>query len=129
MRLLIRYFFKTIRIILGPFILLLHALTLPKGMQRSEEEQRRVDLETKALTLYQFKTCPFCLIVKRKIRRLSLKIETRDAQFDQEARKELREQGGMVKVPCLKITDAHGQTTWMYESSIINQYLEQRFAG
>lgn len=129
MRLLIRYFFKTIRIILGPFILLLYVLTLPKGIVRPEEQQRQIDLETKALTLYQFKTCPFCLSVKRMIRRLSLNIEMRDAQFDQQARQELREQGGKVMVPCLKIMDAQGQITWMYESTLINQYLEQRFAG
>jgi len=128
MRLLIRYFFKTIRIILGPFILLLYVLTLPKGIVRPEEQQRQIDLETKALTLYQFKTCPFCLSVKRMIRRLSLNIEMRDAQFDQQARQELREQGGKVMVPCLKVTDAQGQSTWMYESTLINQYLEQRFA-
>ena len=128
MRLLIKYFFKTIRIILGPIILLLHVITLPKGVKRSEEQQRQVDLETKELTLYQFKTCPFCLIVKRMIHRLSLNIEMRDAQFDQLARQELREQGGKVMVPCLKVIDAQGQTTWLYESSLINQYLEQRFA-
>lgn len=128
MRLLIRYFFKIVRIPLTPIVLLLHLIRLPKGVERPEEEQRKIDLEAKKLTLYQFKTCPFCLRVQRMIRRLSLKIETRDAQFDLQARQTLREQGGKVKVPCLKIVDAEGQTTWMYDSIRINQYLEQRFA-
>jgi len=127
MKLLIKYFFKIIRIFLTPIVLLLHLIRLPKGVVRSEEQQRQVDLEAKELTLYQFKTCPFCLKVQRMIRRLSLNIEMRDAQFDPQARQALHEQGGKVMVPCLKITDAQGQTTWLYESIRINQYLEQRF--
>jgi hypothetical protein len=36
--------------------------------------------------------------------------------------------GGAIKVPCLKISDAQGNTQWMYESSIINAYLHEQFA-
>jgi len=102
---------------------------MPRGVKRPEDEQKKFDSETQNITLYQFKTCPFCIKVKRMIKRLSLNIETRDAQFDQQAREELLEQGGKVVVPCLKITDEKsGETTWMYESSMINDYLQQRFA-
>jgi len=128
MRLFFKYFFKTIRIILGPVILFGNFITMPKGVKRPEEQQKIIDSETKNLTLYQFKTCPFCIKVKRMMSRLSLNIETLDAQHDQKVREELLTHGGKIAVPCLKITDEHGETLWMYESSIINQYLEQRFA-
>ena len=129
MRLFFKYFFKTIRIILGPVVLFISFITMPKGVQRPEEEQKKVDTAAKNLTLYQFKTCPFCLKVKRMMRRLSLNIETLDAQHDSEVREELLNQGGKIAVPCLKITDEMGNAQWMYESSDINQYLEKRFAG
>ena len=37
--------------------------------------------------------------------------------------------GGQNQVPCLKITDDKGETTWLYESSAIIQYLQNRFAA
>ena len=128
MRLFFKYFFKTIRIILGPIVLFVNFITMPKGVKRPEEEQKKIDSDAKSLTLYQFKTCPFCIKVKRMMRRLSLNIETLDAQHDSEVREELLQQGGKIAVPCLKITDEQGETTWMYESSEINEYLEERFA-
>lgn len=127
MRLVIRYFFKTVRFIVTPFVLLAHHTRLPKPMERSAEQQREVDRQTRLLALYHFNTCPFCLKVRRKMHELALNIELRDAQHDQQARRELLEQGGKVMVPCLRITDAQGNVSWMYESSDINQYLQQRF--
>ncbi len=128
MKLFFKYFFKTIRIILGPVVLFVNFITMPKGLERPENQQKQVDAEVKSLTLYQFKTCPFCIKVKRMMKRLSLNIEMLDAQYDTQVREELLSQGGRVSVPCLKITNQQGETTWMYESSEINQYLEQRFA-
>lgn len=101
---------------------------MPKGVKRPDEQQKKIDSEVKNLTLYQFKTCPFCIKVKRMMSRLSLNVETVDAQHDNDVRNELLSQGGKISVPCLKITDQQGETTWMYESTDINQYLEQRFA-
>ena len=128
MRLFFKYFFKTVRIILGPIVLFVHIITLPKAVQRPEEQQKSVDADAKQLTLYHFKTCPFCLKVKRLMHRLALNIETLDAQYNLDVREELIEKGGKLAVPCLKITDQDGNTQWMYESSDINQYLEKRFA-
>ncbi len=128
MRLFFKYFFKTIRIILGPIVLFVNLVTMPKGIKRPAEQQQQVDEEAKNLTLYQFKTCPFCIKVKRMIKRLSLNIEMLDAQYDSRVREELLSQGGKISVPCLKITNEQGETIWMYESSEINQYLKQRFA-
>ncbi|MFA4912707.1 MAG: glutathione S-transferase N-terminal domain-containing protein, partial [Burkholderiaceae bacterium] len=45
-----------------------------------------------------------------------------------QARAELQQGGGKVKVPCLRIDEA-GQTRWMYESDDIIAFLERRFAS
>ena len=127
MRIVIRYFFRLVRLILMPFMIIGEKLTTPKGVDRSEEEQSKVNEQCKSLALYQFKTCPFCIKVRKTIARLSLPIETRDAQHDKTHRADLEQGGGKVKVPCLRISEDDGSTTWMYESDDINQYLEKRF--
>ena len=124
-----KYFFKTIRLIIGPIILFVDKVTTPRGIKRPQEEQEKIDEEISNLVLYQFNTCPFCIKVKRNNKRLSLKIETRDAQHNPVYRKELLQGGGEVKVPCLRIVDEKGNDNWMYESEEIMQYLQDRFAA
>ena len=125
MKLFFRYFFKTVRIVLGPFLLAWEKLTTSKGIVRSPEAQARVDALTRNLTLYQYKTCPFCMKVRRELARLSLRVDRRDAQHDDASRRELEQQGGQIKVPCLRITDADGRHTWLYESGAIIRYLSE----
>ncbi|MBT42345.1 MAG: glutaredoxin [Idiomarina sp.] len=127
MRILIRYFFRLVRLILTPFMLIGEKLSTPKGVERSSEQQAKVEEECQQLALYQFKTCPFCIKVRKHMAGLSLPIETRDAQNDNAYRQELAQEGGRVKVPCLKITQDDGSVEWMYESSDINAYLTRRF--
>jgi glutaredoxin len=127
MKWLIRLFFKTVRAVIGPIMLLGDRLTRPRAIERREDAQQKVDRQTASLVLYQFKTCPFCIKVRRTIHRLSLNIETRDAQHNVYHRAELLEGGGKIKVPCLKITDEQGHVTWMYESQAIIDYLYTRF--
>lgn len=129
MRWLIRSFFKTLRVVIGPFLLLNEKISAPKGLVRSPEAQAAVDAACRQLALYQFKTCPFCIKVRQQLRRLSLNIELRDAQFDEANRAELEQGGGKVMVPCLKITGADGQVEWLYESDRINAWLQERFPG
>jgi len=129
MKLAVKVFFRTIRILLIPFMLLWEFVTTPKGLVRVAGTQKEVDRQSKNLVLYQFKTCPFCIKVRREINRLSLPIELRDAQKNQQHRTELLQGGGQIKVPCLQIRDEHGKVQWMYESTEINQYLHQRFAS
>ncbi|MDH5602047.1 MAG: glutathione S-transferase N-terminal domain-containing protein [Gammaproteobacteria bacterium] len=124
-----KIFFKTIRLIVGPIVLLVDKLTTPRGIKRPAEEQQKVDQEAKNFILYQFKTCPFCIKVKRNNKRLSLNIETRDAQHNPVHRDELLQGGGQVKVPCLRIIDNNGNDQWMYESDEIMKYLTDRFAA
>ncbi|VAW78424.1 Glutaredoxin [hydrothermal vent metagenome] len=127
MRIFIRMFFRLVRAIIGPFLLLWEWISTPKGMQRPDAEQQRVDEITRNLVLYQFRTCPFCIKTRQALRRLSLNIELRDAQHDPHDRQALLEGGGKIKVPCLKMTGDEGQVTWLYESDQIITWLNQRF--
>ena len=119
---------KALREGLGRLIVFINFVTRPRPMQRSEEEQARVNEEASSLTLYQFYACPFCVRTRRAIHRLNLPIETRDAQNDPVDRQALKDGGGEIKVPCLRIEEA-GETRWMYESMDIIAYLEDRFGA
>lgn len=129
MRLFFKIFFRTIRVILGPVLLFSDWITSPRGITRDPEKQKQVDEETSKLALYQFRTCPFCIKARRKIKRLSLNIELLDAQKNPEHRHALLQGGGHIKVPCLRITEDDGRIRWMYESDEIIKYLEDRFAA
>lgn len=129
MKWLFRTFFKTLRLILGPILLLRERLTAPAGVVRSSEAQQAVDRQCRDLALYQFKTCPFCIKVRQEMRRLSLNIELRDAQHDATNRADLLQGGGKPSVPCLWIRDEQGKERWMYESGDIMAYLRERFAA
>lgn len=127
MRILIRYFFRGVRLVLAPIMLISEKLSTPKSVERTTEEQEKVDQACKRLALYQFRTCPFCIKVRKEIARLGLNIETRDAQLDPAHKQDLLEGGGKVKVPCLKIEHEDGRTEWLYESDDINRFLHARF--
>ncbi|MCM2297444.1 glutaredoxin domain-containing protein [Rhodoferax sp.] len=128
MKFIIRSFFRTLRIVLGPFMQLWEFVTRPKGLVRAPELQQAVNQQCQGLVLYQFTTCPFCIRVRQETRRLSLPIERRDAQHHLQNRDELFQGAGTVKVPCLRITDASGQSQWLFESGAIISYLQGRFA-
>ena len=128
MKWIIRLFFRTVRRILGPIILLIDKVTTPKGVVRPTDVQEKLDQSTQHLALYQFKTCPFCIKVRREIKRQSLNIKLRDAQNDPQSRQELFQEGGKIKVPCLKIENNQGNTTWLYESSEVIEYLRKLVA-
>lgn len=124
-----KYFFRLLRTILGPFMLLSERLTRPQAVVRPAAEQAGVDAACRQLALYQFSTCPFCIKVRKELHRLSLPVELRDARNSAENRAALLAQGGSSKVPCLKITGDDGQAQWLYESNDIVAYLQQRFAA
>lgn len=127
MKIFIRLFFKTLRTVLGPVMLLKETLTRPQGVTRLDAAQAAVDQQCQSLALYQFKTCPFCIKVRQEISRLSLSIERLDAQPEGQHRQALLQGGGQTKVPCLKITDAAGNSQWLYDSEKIVAYLRGRF--
>ena len=127
MRILIRYFFRTLRLILTPVVLLSEKLGTPTAISRAPEAQARADAESAKLALYQFRACPFCIKVRKEIARLGVNLETRDAQHDQQHRAELEKGGGRIKVPCLLIRHEDGRQEWLYESDAIKSWLQDRF--
>lgn len=128
MKVMLKIFFKTLRLVLMPFMLLWASAGKPKGLLRSAEAQATIDGECAQMALYHFSTCPFCIKVRHEMARLSLPIPLRDAQHDAVHRASLLQGGGKVQTPCLQITDSQGKVQWMYESGDIIKYLQQRFS-
>jgi len=118
---------KVIRWVLGQIILILDFLTSPKAVVREAEEQRAIDDVTASMSMYQFKTCPFCVKVRRELKRHALHIELRDAKNDAEIKAELVREGGRHKVPCLRIEKPDNSVEWLYESNDIIAYLKNQF--
>jgi glutaredoxin len=117
---------KVVREGLGRLILFIDFITRPKQIKRPAEQQAEVDRAAAGLALYQFYACPFCIKTRRAIRRLNLPLEYRDAKNNPLHRSTLESEGGQIKVPCLRIEEG-GTVRWMYESSDIIDYLNQRF--
>ncbi len=111
---------------LGRVIVFVNYITRPAQVPRSAEAQREAEAAAAGLSLYQFYACPFCVRTRRAIHRLNIPIRVCDAQHDQTHRQTLLNDGGQIKVPCLRI-DENGETRWMYESAAIIEYLDQRF--
>jgi glutaredoxin len=118
---------KALRVGLGQLVLLIDFLTRPSKKQRTPAAQAAVDHSARDLTLYQFQACPFCVKTRRTLRRLNVPVALRDAKNNEVDRQTLLSEGGKIKVPCLRIEEG-GKTVWMYESKVIIEYLQQRFA-
>lgn len=127
MKIVMRYFFKTVRLVLAPVMIARDRFGRPEPVTRSAQAQAEVDRACESLTLYQFRTCPFCVKVRHEMHRLALPIALRDTRQDAAARQALQEGGGRVKVPCLAIKSEQGTTQWLYESEDIRRYLQKRF--
>ena len=115
---------QIIRWVLGRLILLFDWIFTPKGIKRDAELQAKIDQQTAGLSLYQYPACPFCVKVRRAMKRNSLNIKTVNAKTCEYSKKELESGGGKLKVPCLRIENNKGEVNWMYESSDIITYLE-----
>ena len=53
MKIIIRAFFKTLRVIIGPFMLLGEFVGRPKGVVRPPAVQSAVDQQSREMVLYQ----------------------------------------------------------------------------
>lgn len=122
-----KYIFRSLRFILGYLIYAFDWLTRPAWPKYPAEKRAELDAATSNMALYQFKLCPFCVKARRKIRQLGLNIEMRDARNDPKWNAELVNEGGRYQVPCLRVTDDSGNVSWLYESTAINDYLDERF--
>jgi glutaredoxin len=118
---------RSIRWFVGRLILFINFLTLPKPIKRKEIEQDKFDKQTKFLSIYQFEACPFCVKVRRFIRKNSLKITLKDAMNNKKFKSELVNEGGKHKVPCLRIEKINTETEWLYESTEIIKFLKKEF--
>jgi|TARA_B110000977_G_scaffold199721_1_gene287955 glutaredoxin len=116
---------KIIRWILGQIILILDFLTSPKPVVRDTRAQATLDQAMAKMSMYQFKTCPFCVKVRRELKRQALHIELRDAKGDAGHKATLVNEGGRHKVPCLRIEKADDSVQWLYESTDIITYLKE----
>ena len=119
---------KAIRLGLGNLIVLGDYVSRPAKMQRTPESQSAVNEAAANMSLYQFHACPFCVKTRRTLHKLNVPMDLRDAKNNEADRKALLEQGGKIKVPCLRIEE-DGKTTWMYDSKVIIAYLNERFAA
>lgn len=106
---------------------LVHPARSMSRVRRSADEQRSADRAAGQLTLYHFRSCPYCLRVRRAVHRLDIPIALRDIRANPAAHRALLAGGGRQMVPCLYIDDP-AQGTWLYESADIIDYLNRRFA-
>tara|TARA_B100000767_G_scaffold273882_1_gene305300 strand:- start:4444 stop:4806 length:363 start_codon:yes stop_codon:yes gene_type:complete len=116
---------SVIRWFVGRLILFINLITLPKPIFREKVSQNKIDKVTKYLTIYQFEACPFCVKVRRFIRKNSLKIDIKDAKNNKTFKAELVNEGGKHKVPCLRIDRINSKTEWLYDSNEIIKFLNK----
>jgi len=116
---------KFVRWVLGRIILIMEFVMTPKGVQRSEVAQQKLDAETSQYRLYEYAACPFCVKVRHAMKKQNLKIELINAK-NEPHRADLLIQGGKLKVPCLRIKNIDGDDTWLYESDAIIRLLNQK---
>jgi glutaredoxin len=119
---------KALRVGLGQVIVFLDWVSRPSKLKRDPAAQARVEEQARGLSLYQFHACPFCVKTRRTLHRLNVPVTLRDAKNNEQDRQTLLNEGGRIKVPCLRIEE-DGKTTWMYESKAIIEYLDQRFSA
>jgi glutaredoxin len=119
---------KIVRMILGWVILWGDRLTAPNPPKRDAKTQADLDARTQNLVLFHLEACPFCVKVRRQIRRQGLAIRMKDIRRDPGADQELLAGGKRDQVPCLRIEEG-AKVEWMYESDAINGYLRTNFGG
>ncbi|WP_422416366.1 glutathione S-transferase N-terminal domain-containing protein [Pseudomonas sp. GZD-222] len=119
---------KALRVGLGQLIVFGDWISRPAKLKREPASQALVEQQAKGLSLYQFHACPFCVKTRRTLHRLNVPVALRDAKNNEQDRQALLSEGGKIKVPCLRIEE-DGKTTWMYESKVIIEYLNKRFAA
>jgi len=119
---------KTVRWVLGKIILFVELVTMPKGVQRDAATQQKLDEETSRYSMYQYAACPFCVKVRRAMKKQNINVKLINAKEPQHGA-DLVALGGEMKVPCLRISNENGEDTWLYESNEIIRFLNQRAAA
>jgi len=114
-----------IRWVLGRIILFFDFVFSPSKPKRDVKVQAEIDSDTAHLNLYQLPACPFCVKVRRSLKRDGLNINLRNINQNENYREELIREGGKRTVPCLRIEKKNEPVRWLYESSSIVDYLQQ----
>ncbi len=113
-----------IRKILGFLILTFDRAFTPKAeVNRTPEKQSALDQKLSRWTLYHLEACPFCVKVRRQMKRLAINIPLKEINARPENHEELMKGGKLDQVPCLRYFDDSGAEKWLYESSDINTFL------
>lgn len=120
------FFINLVRNLLGGIIAFFDVITRGRKLKRSAEAQQQVEQELQNLALYQFFACPFCIKTRRAMHKMNLPMSKRSVSKGSPYRQELREKGGKIQTPCLRINEPDN-TRWLYGSSEIIEYLERRF--
>lgn len=117
---------NVVRNLLGGIIAFFDLITRGRKLRRTPQQQKSVEKELEALSLYQFFACPFCIKTRRAMYKMNLPITQKSVSHGSLHRDELLQGGGKIQTPCLRI-DKGEQTEWLYESSEIIEYLRTRF--
>jgi glutaredoxin len=113
-----------IRKVLGFIILTLDRIFTPAPeVSRTPAEQAALDQKTGAWTLYHLEACPFCVKVRRQMKRRAVNIPMKEINEAPSSHQELMAGGKIDQVPCLRYRDDAGVEHWMYESDDINAFL------
>jgi glutaredoxin len=115
---------KVVRWVIGRVIIFLDFMFTPKSKVRDISSQDLVNKITKHYKLYQYNACPFCVKVRRFLKREAINIELIDAKNDV-FKKKLIKNGGMLKVPCLRVGSKKNQVEWIYESNEIIDFISR----
>ncbi|WP_353351400.1 glutathione S-transferase N-terminal domain-containing protein [Oceaniserpentilla sp. 4NH20-0058] len=99
---------------------------LTPPIQRSSNEQKKVDRQAGYLTLYDCNQRPFNNKIQRHLRQLNVSVTVKNLNRCHTFQKELLSGGGRAQVPCLRIDTSSG-SRWLYESDDIIQYLDRKF--
>lgn len=121
----LRYMF-ILRWVIGRIILFFNFVFSPRAPKLTVAEQEKVEQATENLSLYQLPACPFCVKVRRAMKRNGIALPLLNINKSDEANQALIEQGGKRKVPCLRIEHDNNSVEWLYESNDIIDYLTNR---
>ncbi|MFK7827650.1 MAG: glutaredoxin family protein [Oligoflexales bacterium] len=116
---------KFIRWILRILITAIDYIMQPKFFERPYSQQQELDQRTSSLSIYQFKACPFCVKVRWALQKRGLRVKYQDAKNHEPSKQELLSGGGKIQVPCLRIKQADGSHSWIYESDEIIAYFDK----
>lgn len=118
---------KLLRWLVGSLILFFDRIFSPASPKREAAEQKRVDALFANMAIYEYTACPFCVKVRRALKRAGISIALKDAKIEP-YRSELLKGGGKAQVPCLKYSNADGSVHWLYESNDIINFLNAKLA-